>query len=244
MEMITMIVGAACLLYYVVIAVYAGPTANFGWFWIALGAAFLVVSRTVKSDRRVLRLGCRTLLVILILGLCILAVQSVNVIREMSRKGDAHADYAIVLGAQVKGTRPSRSLLMRLERARSYAQENPDTILILSGGQGPGEDISEARCMYEYLTQAGIPEEQLVLEDRSTSTHENLVFSDELTNCSRTSCGIISNSFHIYRALLLARKAGYADPAGIPAKSDPVLVVHLVVREAAALTIGRLKGAF
>ena len=150
----------------------------------------------------------------------------------------------IVLGAQVKGTRPSRSLLMRLERARSYALENPDTILILSGGQGPGEDISEARCMYEYLTQAGIPEEQLVLEDRSTSTHENLVFSDELTNCSRTSCGIISNSFHIYRALLLARKAGYADPAGIPAQSDPVLVVHLVVREAAALTIGRLKGAF
>ena len=244
MDMITLIVGGACLLYYALIAVYAGADVNFGWFWIALGCAFLVVHFASRSPVRVIRIGAGALLCILAAGLLILAVQSAQVIAGMSQKDTGGTDYVIVLGAEVKGTRPSRSLLMRLQKAEEYAKENPDTTLILSGGQGSGEDISEAQCMYEYLTTRGIPGERLILEDRSTNTRENLRFSDELTGCSTSRCGILSNSFHICRALLLARKAGYSDPVGIPARSDPVLQVHLVVREAAALTVGKLRGEF
>ena len=157
MDMITLIVGGACLLYYALIAVYAGVDVNFGWFWIALGCAFLVVYFASRSPVRVIRIGAGALLCILAAGLLILAVQSAQVIAGMSQKDTGGTDYVIVLGAEVKGTRPSRSLLMRLQKAEEYAKENPDTTLILSGGQGSGEDISEAQCMYEYLTTRGIP---------------------------------------------------------------------------------------
>jgi len=242
MDMITLIAGAACLLYYAVIAVYAGVDVNFGWFWIGLGCALIMVHFTEKAKSRIFHLGGRLLLGAVILGLVILAVQCVHVIAGMRQMNTSGTEYAIVLGAEVKGTRPSRSLLMRLQKAETYAKENPDVILILSGGQGNGEDISEAQCMYNYLTEKGISEERLIMEDRSTSTRENLAFSDELTGCSTKTCGILSNSFHICRALLLAHKAGYTSPVGIPAQSDPVLQVHLVMREAVALTVGKLRG--
>ena len=244
MDMITLIAGAACLLYYVVIAVYAGLDVNFGWFWIGLGCAFIIVHFAEKSRNRIFHLGGQLLLAAVILGLLILSVQCVHVISGMKQEEASNVEYAIVLGAEVKGTRPSRSLLMRLEKAAEYALENPDVTCILSGGQGNGEDISEAQCMYNYLTEKGIPNERLIMEDRSSTTRENLLFSDELTGCADKRCGIISNSFHICRALLYAKKAGYKDPAGIPAHSDPILQVHLVMREAVALTVGKLRGIF
>ena len=242
MVMITAIIGGACLLYYAAMALYAGADVNFGWFWIALGGAFLLVSLSGRSSNRALILSGRILLVILILGLLVLAFMSIQVCSGMRQKDDRKTEYAIVLGAEVKGNRPSRSLLMRLQKAERYALDHPDTILILSGGKGKGEDITEAQCMYQYLTEKGISGDRLVLEERSTTTRENLLFSDELTGCAGKTCGIISNSFHIRRALLLAEEAGYRDPVGIPAKSDPLLLVHLVVREAAALTVMKLKG--
>ena len=242
MGMITLIAGAACLLYYVVIAVYAGLDVNFGWFWIGLGCAFIIVHFAEKSLSRGFRLGGRLLLAAVILGLAILSLQCVHVISGMSQKEASDVEYAIVLGAEVKGNRPSRSLLMRLEKAAEYARENLDVTMILSGGQGNGEDISEAQCMHNYLTEQGIPEERLIMEDRSSTTRENLMFSDELTGCADKRCGIISNSFHICRALLYAKKAGYKDPVGLPARSDPILQVHLVMREAVALTVGKLRG--
>ena len=242
MGMITLIAGAACLLYYAVIAVYAGIDVNFGWFWIGLGCAFIIVHFAEKSRNRLFHLGGRLLLAAVILGLLILSLQCVRVISGMSQKEVSDVEYAIVLGAEVKGTRPSRSLLMRLEKAAEYGLENPGTTMILSGGQGNGEDISEAQCMYNYLTEKGIAKERLVMEDRSSTTKENLMFSDELTGCADKRCGIISNSFHICRALLYAKKAGYTDPVGLPARSDPILQVHLVMREAVALTVGKLRG--
>ena len=96
--------------------------------------------------------------------------------------------------------------------------------------------------MLEYLTAEGIPEERLLSEDRSTSTKENLIFSDELTGCAQEPCGILSNNFHVFRAVTLARELGYRDPAGIPARSDPVMQVHYVVRETVALVTEKLKG--
>ena len=148
----------------------------------------------------------------------------------------------VVLGAQVRGTSPSRALKRRLEKAAQYARENPETVLILSGGQGDNEDISEAQCMRDYLTAAGIGEERLRMEDRSTTTRENLIFSDELTGCAQEPCGILSNTFHVFRAVTLAKELGYRSPAGIPARSDPVMQLHYVVRETVALGTEKLKG--
>ena len=256
MDGVCLILGAACLAYYALIAAYAGPSADFAWFWILLSAAFLGIAFLGRNQlfpllRKILLFGTWA-------GICLILILSIPVLRGLKGSAQQEADYAIVLGAQVKGTLPSRALKKRLDRAFSWAQEYPDGILILSGGQGDGEDIPEAQCMWNDLTGRGIDPERLIMEDRSASTRETLEFSDRLTGCAGSAaphwcrpsmtgcagkrCGIISNNFHICRALLLAKKLGYADPAGIPAASDPLMQLHYIVRETAALIISFLQG--
>lgn len=260
MNLIWVILSIACFGYYAVIALYAGPTADFSWFWIALGAGFLFLYLSGRGDvlpaaaggRDSLQTGgqvhsavsvLRVLLRYLILAVqCLIAVLSIPVFSNMNLPDPSACPYVIVLGAQVKGTQPSRALRKRLDKALAYAEEHPETVLVLSGGQGPNEDISEAECMHAYLKATGLDEGRMVLEDRSTSTKENLVFSDEKTGCGSGRCGILSNDFHVCRALLLAKKCGYADACGIDAPSDPVMQLHYIVRETAALTAEKLKG--
>ena len=88
-------------------------------------------------------------------------------------------DYLIVLGAHVDGTRLTLALLERVRRAGQYLRENPGTKAVLSGGKGQGENISEARAMYDYLTAHGIEGDRLIIEDQSVNTKENLSFSLE-----------------------------------------------------------------
>lgn len=240
---VCMLFGAVCFLYYLTLAVYAGPDFDFGWFWIMLGAMAVMIavlgrfrgSEAAIWIRRILAAG-------LAAGLLLLCVMIGIVVQSMGRKTETGFDHVIVLGAQVRGTVPSRALRRRMERAVAAAAENPDAVLILSGGQGRGEDITEAECMRNYLVEAGVEEERMILEDRSTSTHENLLFSDRLTGCSKGKCGIISNDFHICRALLMAKKAGYTDVYGIPAPGDPVMEAHYIVREGAAILIAKIRG--
>ena len=87
----------------------------------------------------------------------------------------------IVLGCGVNGDRPSLMLTERLDAAYDYLNTHEEVVGILSGGQGKGENISEAECMYRYLTEKGIAKERLYKEERSTSTRENLLYSTGIT---------------------------------------------------------------
>ncbi|MCD8023215.1 MAG: YdcF family protein [Lachnospiraceae bacterium] len=164
--------------------------------------------------------------------------------RPVLADAEPELDYVIVLGAQVRGTSPSRALRRRLERAAAYAAENPDVILILSGGQGADEDISEAECMYGYLVDAGVSEERLIKEDQSTNTKENLEYSAQIIaereGSLETGVGIVTNNFHIYRALLYARESGYPAACGLPASSDIWMMPHNALREICALLVWRV----
>ncbi len=245
MSIVYMIVGIACILYYVILAIYAGPAFNFGWFWIALGGAFVVIGLMGRyPDMPAVVWARRILLVIVLAGILLLGITSIFVVKGMVEPEPERIDYAVILGAQVRGSNPSRALLKRLKKAMEVAEKYPQVTLILSGGQGSGEDISEAQCMYDYLTQNGVDESRLVLEDKSTTTRENLIFSDKLTGCSKKDCGIISNDFHICRALLIADKVGYEKPCGLPGEGDPIIELHYIVREATALIIGKLRRQF
>lgn len=238
--------GLLCLLYYLAIGLYAGFSASFSWFWLILGLLFAVSAFAIGYGKRhpgffpgwfraaVLSVICVGTVVFGLLVLC--------VISGMRKQGSKDLTYLVVLGAQVQGETPSRSLQMRLDRALAYARENEDTVLVLSGGQGGGEDISEAECMRRYLLEAGISPDRLVVEDQSTSTLENLRFSDELTGCASERTGIVTNDFHVYRALRLAKKLGYQKAEGIAAASDPLLEVHMVVREVFALVKEKISG--
>lgn len=241
-----MILGSLCLGYYLILVLYAGITADFAWVWL-LGAAVLLGGSGVlhygKAHPEFLPGWVKyVVLTVAIAGIVVFAVLCFCVFRGMSWKGSEKLDYVVVLGAQVKGTAPSRALKKRLEKACEYAKQNPETILILSGGQGSGEDITEAQCMKEYLLAEGLPESGMVLEETSTDTRENLLFSDNLTSCADKSTGILSNNFHVYRAVKLAEKLGYTHAEGIAAPSDPIMQVHYVVREVFALVKEILKG--
>lgn len=238
--------GALCLAYYLVLVIYAGITADFAWIWLLLAAALGAGGALLRYGRLHpgffpgwLRYAAA---IVIAAGILLFAAVCSRVILGMSWQGSAGLDYVVVLGAQVKGDRPSRALKKRLDKALEYAQENPGTILILSGGQGSGEDITEAACMEEYLTGRGIPRERLILEEKSTSTRENLEFSQELTGCATARTGILSNNFHVYRAVRLAEKLGYTQAQGIAAPSDPIMQVHYVVRETFALLKEKMVG--
>ena len=114
----------------------------------------------------------------------------------------------IVLGCKVNPNGPSLSLLKRLEAAYDYLTENPSVPCILSGGQGADEHISEAQAMYDWLTDRGIDESRLFREDKSTSTFENLSFSQKIIETENLppAVTIITNDFHQYRASRIAKR--------------------------------------
>ena len=116
----------------------------------------------------------------------------------------------VVLGCRVYGTSPSLMLKERLDAAYQYLEEHQDVSCVVSGGQGENEDISEAKCMYDYLIDKGIDEKRIFLEDQSTSTRENLLFSKKVIeqNDLPSAMTIVTNEFHQYRAFLIAENLG------------------------------------
>ncbi len=129
-------------------------------------------------------------------------------------------EYVIVLGAGVNGTKPSTSLRERLTAAKAYLEQYPNAVAVLSGGQGENEDITEAQCMYDWLIAAGIAQERLYKEEKSTSTKENLQFSlallEETFGEKPTRVAVVSNEFHLLRADILAEREGIT-VLGVPA---------------------------
>lgn len=143
--------------------------------------------------------------------------------------------FLIVLGAGVNGTEPSRSLQDRIDVASDFLSEHEDVVCIVSGGKGDGENLSEALCMYQELTEMGVPAERIWMEDQATSTRENLEFSmaliEEKTG-SRPECvGVLSSEYHLFRAGMFAAEQG-VECCGIPAKTSHwSLFANYFVRE-------------
>lgn len=241
-----LILGILCLFYYAAIVLYAGITADFAWIWVFGGVLLLLLRRGLLYQKAhpesAVRFWNAGLIVLFLAGFVLVLVIGGRVAAGMFGKPKPDLDYVIVLGAQVKGNVPSRALRKRLDCAAAYAGENPDTVVILSGGKGSGEDISEAECMYQYLLEKGIDQKRMILEDRSTSTWENLNFSAKLADVKQKKTGLVSNNFHIYRSVQLAKKAGYQHISGIPAPSDLGMQPHYVLREVFAVLAGVLRG--
>lgn len=137
-----------------------------------------------------------------------------------------------VLGCRVKGTVPTRALMSRCKAAYDYLIKNKNSVAVLSGGKGADEDISEAECMYRILTEKGIDKTRLYIEDASTSTEENLKFSSVVIDNNNLSKEIVicTSEYHIYRALMIAKKAGI-NATGLPAHSMRILRIPAFTRE-------------
>lgn len=146
-----------------------------------------------------------------------------------------HADYIIILGARVKGEIPSLALQYRIDAAANYMKKNKETIAIASGGQGPGEDITEADAIKEGLLVHGISSNRIILEDKSTDTVENIRFSKKLIPDYLENGLLVTNDFHLYRAKSIAKDQGL-NLQGIPAETPAVAIPKSYLREYLAIT--------
>lgn len=260
-----------CLAYFVIIVVYAGLGTATAFIWLLLGgllgAAAAGLKYYQKYPERVELWIPVSLVTLCASGLVILLVVQILIFGRIPSTAESGLDYVIVLGAGVRDDGLSKTLKLRLDKAAEYAAENPESVLVLSGAQGAGEPVAEAQAMQAYLSEQGITEEQMILEDRSYSTLENIVYSRLLIEADREAkkaqwqkertgnvfpamqvadkpvrIGIITSNFHLYRARMIARKQGLTDVRGIASESDRILFVHFCLRDSLAILKDRLMG--
>ena len=210
-------------------------------FGLAALAGFFLIMRILEKrfpkGTKILR---KIAVYCIIIGLFALTVTVVMIARDGFETDTLGADYCIVLGAKVNGTQPSLSLTARLRAAEKYLGEHPDCVAVLSGGQGSNEGISEAQCMADWLAARGVDSGRLILEDKSSNTKENLAFSrqkilEREPDFAGRVC-IVTEVYHVTRAKLYARKAGFEK---LTSASDwtglPVLTGNYYLREAVAI---------
>lgn len=146
--------------------------------------------------------------------------------------------YAVVLGAQVQGDQPSRTLRQRLDVGLLYLEENPTGLLVVSGGQGPDEQYTEASVMYNYLERHGADMSRVLQEDQASNTRENLMNSAALAaeqGCDVDKPTIITSEYHLCRARYIAKTLDM-EPTGLGSKTTPwILMWNYELREVFAL---------
>lgn len=214
---------------------------------VVMSACFLVAlvllfpRQTGRLLRRIWskRLGKAILLILGALVLLVAVLLTVLMIRVLSRMHDRpkqDCKTLIVLGCMVDGETPSVQLCYRIEAAADYLLAHPDAVAVLSGGQGRGERMSEADCMFRELTARGVAPDRLYREAQSSNTRENLTNSMALIRQAdlQGPVAIVSNNFHIYRALRMAGDLGFS-AEGLAARSQPASLPFSVFREAMAL---------
>ncbi|MBR3734882.1 MAG: YdcF family protein [Lachnospiraceae bacterium] len=223
--------------YFLVCLRYAGIHLSMVWLWPALalfGLMRMIMLRAEIKDKplikipRVIRYIYRGAFVAVLL--LFLTVEGL-IVDAMTGVPEKNLDYVIVLGAGLIGDKPTNPLKVRIDKAAEYMAENPRTILIASGGQGADEKISEAECIKRSLVERGIAEERILMEDRSTSTEENLRYSRKIIGDADAAVGIITNGFHEYRAGMIAENEGFTNAYSVPATTLLPVGIHYTIRE-------------
>lgn len=228
--------------YFAFAASYAGIHSSFLGFWVLLGIVCVILAGVFSEPGKKHILsriphGVKCAIAVLFAaGVIFFIVLEGLVVSKMWAVPEGNVDYIVVLGAQVRGERITKSLAKRLDAAYDYATEHEDVVIIVSGGQGKGEDISEAAAMEKYLVEKGIDRDRIIKEDKSTSTKENIKFSKEKMTIDNPHIAVVTNNFHVYRAMKIANKAGgFESVQGLAGKSDNHLIINYMVREAFAI---------
>lgn len=231
---------AAALVLLVLAAVFAVALTGYAFSALTctgIAAALLLYELFSRRGWRKMKYA---LVIFLCLGTACFIVLEVPVVRASGGEPEYDAEYLIVLGAGVRGDTPSLSLRNRLDAALEYMQEHPDCTAIVSGGQGQGENVSEAQAMFDYLTDRGIAPERILQEAASTSTMENLSLSFELlrsfgTQPESAEIAVVSSEYHLYRAQYLARTMGVEVHGVAACTSNIALRANYFIREAFAV---------
>lgn len=228
---------AACLYGAAMGALY--PASGFFLIWIAIGAALIAIgwARHAGAWQQLPLMARRGgallgIALAIVLGALTGAIASGAIARPTGR-----VDCLIVLGASInQDGSPMETLRLRLDAAADYLDAHPGTRCIVSGGQGADEPMAKATAMARYLERnRGIAPGRVVEEARSTTTDENLRYSRALLGDGDASVAIVTNDFHMFRALRMARRQGLTGAQGLSAPTNPLYLPQATLRECAAL---------
>lgn len=179
------------------------------------------------------------------LGTVILIVLGILMGTAAKRANEVDADALIVLGAAVHGDKVTWVLSNRLDTAADYLEAHPDTVCVVSGGQGDGESVTEASAMQKYLVERrGIDPARILVEDRATSTLENFAFSKALIDEALgkdASIAFVTTDFHVFRAGRVAKKAGIS-AVGIAAPDVWYIRINNFLRECVGIVVYGVRG--
>ena len=214
LRFIGIVVGAIAFIWFIIPFWFSGVINIGNITGMAVASIFVIyllflptIHEWLKQEHmKWMRRGVVSLLVIIVT----LTIVETGCIVSACMKTPAENATAVVLGCRVYGERPSLSLVERLKSAYAYLEENPDAVCVVSGGQGDGENISEAEAMYRWLVEKGIEADRIYLEDKSTSTEENIAYSKQIIeeNGLNPNIAIVTSEYHTYRAGIIAKQNG------------------------------------
>ena len=226
-----------CLIYSVSIYMVGSGTFSFViWLFGAFlfGIAFFLSGegrwKKIPSLFRIIIIS------IIAIGLLVFGICFSAMFMHFGDKGKADLDYIIVLGAQVRENGPSTVYKYRLDAAYDYLLNNPDTVCIVSGAKGVTEPVSEGDGGKEYLISRGIDPSRIIAETKARDTMQNIEYSMEIIRADgkaedELSIGIVTNNFHLFRGVSIARKATSSKVYGIAADTLLWYLPNNMVRE-------------
>jgi len=223
-----------------IILIIAETGVNFGILFPLLAGTVLITYNVLKikgifSLSKIQNTILRRTIKICVWGFIISFVVVVGLIFS-NADADPYTDvdYVIILGGGLKNGQVTKTLQYRLDQGILFLKEHPDLEVIVTGGVGLRETISEGEAMKNYLVAKGIPEDKIIVESKATSTMENFKYTKQILN-ERTGRSdykvlVVTSDFHMARSKVLASVNGFI-PYGIPSKTETLVFPNSVIRE-------------
>lgn len=239
MSIIVTLVGAVFTIYGLILCVMSNF--NLGVFLtVVLGVAILALGIFRDNIQRLTSRGfwkyAKMFLLVLLCGELIL-------IGAIAIYGQADnitytEDAVIVLGAGVRGDRVTLPLKLRLDKAVEYHAKNPDALIVVTGGKGFQETVTEAYAMEKYLVSRGVNKDVIIKEEKATSTNENMRYSKEILDTyfeGEYRVVVVTNNFHIFRGVSIARNEGFESVSHLHAEIQWYNLIPCYLRESLAV---------
>ena len=238
---ITLILGIIFTIYYFYLKIVFGGI-SFSEIFLVVGIV-LIIYQIFKKKIKEKKVFYRVLKIIISIFLIVFVVTESLIIFYPKNSLESKSDYLLILGASVKKTTPSTTLKGRLDTALKYLKINDNCYVVVSGGKGSGEKITEAKAMKDYLIKNGIDKNRIIEEDKSTNTYENFKYSKlkieehSQRKLSDLKVKIVTTDFHVLRSKILAYRNGYKNTSFYASKSKLSFVPTYYTREFFAFLI-------
>ena len=232
------IVGILCFIY--TFAMYfTGYGGNLSFVWLIPAVLGVLWAGMLSGKINLRKWQKRVMLYILAPIIVLFLVVEVIIFSGFFEKPKEEPEYIVVLGATVHESGPCYILRQRLKEAEKWANTYEDAMIVVTGGQGETEPFTEGSEMKKYLVEKlAISEERIYVEEESKNTYENMRFTGELLakkdesfSYENTPILIVTNDFHMYRSIQIAKKTGYEKVSGAPSGTYIFLFPHYMVRE-------------